>query len=94
MLSALAGSTAQLPLASGEYRNAPRNTMDAIVSGCLHAQAGAIERMFARVAAEGGASCLLTGGAAFRIAPCLSIPYVQEETLVLDGLLCYAQSPE
>ena len=94
MLSALAGSTAQLPLASGEYRAAPRNTMDAIVSGCLHAQAGAIERMFAGVAGEEGAVCLLTGGAAERIAPCLGIPCRMEETLVLDGLLRYAQAED
>ncbi len=94
MLSALAGSTAQLPLASGKYRAAPRNTMDAIVSGCLHAQAGAIERMFAGVAGEEGAVCLLTGGAAERIAPCLGISCQMEETLVLDGLLRYAQAED
>ena len=38
-------------------------------------------------AAEGPAFCLLTGGAAHRIAPCLGIPCRMEETLVLDGLL-------
>jgi pantothenate kinase type III len=30
--------------------------------------------------------CLLTGGAARHIAPCLDIPCRIEETLVLDGL--------
>lgn len=90
MLAALAGNTAQLPLAEGEYRDEPRNTMDAIVSGCLHAQAGAIERMYAKVAAEGEAICLLTGGAAYRIAPCLSIPCRMEQKLVLEGLLRFA----
>jgi type III pantothenate kinase len=87
MCAALAKNTAQLPDADGEYRGEPRNTMDAIVSGCLHAQAGAIERMFARVSAEGEALCLVTGGAAYRIAPCLEIPFRMEEMLVLDGLL-------
>ena len=91
MLSALAGGTAQLPHATGNYCAEPRNTMDAIVSGCLNAQAGAIERMFARLRAEGDATCLLTGGAAYRIAPCLGIPCRIQETLVLDGLLRYAQ---
>jgi pantothenate kinase type III len=43
--------------------------------------------MFARVSGEGEAVCLLTGGAAYHIAPCLAIPYRMEETLVLDGLL-------
>ena len=90
MLSALARNTAQLPHADGEFQAEPRNTMDAIVSGCLNAQAGAIERMFARVAAEGRAECLITGGAAYRIVPCLGIPYRMEPTLVLDGLLRYA----
>lgn len=87
MCGALARNTAQLPHAEGEYREEPRNTMDAIVSGCLHAQAGAIERMFARASAEGDVLCLMTGGAAHRIAPCLGIPCRMEETLVLDGLL-------
>ncbi|MFB0935044.1 MAG: type III pantothenate kinase [Propionivibrio sp.] len=90
MLAALARNTAQLPHADGEYRAEPRNTMDAIVSGCLNAQAGAIERMFARVSAEERAECLMTGGAAYRILPCLGIPCRVEGTLVLDGLLRYA----
>ncbi len=90
MLAALARNTAQLPHADGEYRAEPRNTMDAIVSGCLNAQAGAIERMFARVSAEERAECLMTGGAAYRILPCLNIRCRVEGTLVLDGLLRYA----
>jgi type III pantothenate kinase len=87
MRRALARNTAQLPDADGEYRDEPRNTRDAIASGCLHAQAGAIERMFARASAEGPVLCLMTGGAAYRIAPCLDIPWRMEEMLVLDGLL-------
>jgi type III pantothenate kinase len=87
MRRTLARNTAQLPDAEGEYRDEPRNTLDAIASGCLHAQAGAIERMFARASAEGPTLCLMTGGAAYRIAPCLDIPCRMEEMLVLDGLL-------
>ena len=86
MCTALAKNTAQLPDTDGEYRNEPRNTVDAIVSGCLHAQAGAIERMFVRASAEGEVLCLMTGGMAYRIAPCLEIPFRMEEMLVLDGL--------
>jgi type III pantothenate kinase len=63
MRAALARNTAQLPLAEGVFRAAPRNTSDAIFSGCLQAQLGAVERMFAGIAAEAGARCLLTGGA-------------------------------
>ncbi|MDR1708700.1 MAG: type III pantothenate kinase [Candidatus Accumulibacter sp.] len=87
MCTALARDTAQLPYADGEFRAEPRRTEDAIVSGGLHAQAGAIERMFARVCREGEAVCLLTGGGAGRIAPCLEIPHRLEKTLVLDGLV-------
>ncbi len=93
MQSSLARNTAQLPYARGEFRAEPRNTMDAIVSGCLHAQAGAIERMFAKASAEGETFCLLTGGAAHLLIPCLSIPCRRQDTLVLDGLLRYATAP-
>jgi len=92
MRAALAGNTAQLPLAEGEFRAAPRNTMDAIVSGCLHAQAGAVERMFAAIAAEPAAVCLLTGGGAARLAPHLSIPLQLTDNLILDGLVRYGSS--
>jgi type III pantothenate kinase len=87
MRAALARNTAQLPDVEGEYRDEPRNTLDAIASGCLHAQAGAIERMFGKISAEGDALCLLTGGASRHVASCLGIPYRMEKMLVLDGLL-------
>jgi type III pantothenate kinase len=92
MRAALAGNTAQLPLAEGEFRSVPRNTADAIVSGCLHAQAGAVERMFAAIANEPGAVCLLTGGGAARLAPHLNIPLKLADNLILDGLLRYGNS--
>ncbi|WP_275983000.1 type III pantothenate kinase [Propionivibrio soli] len=92
MLASLARDTAQLPLAEGEFRLAPRNTGDAIVSGCLHAQVGAIERMFAAVASEPSAKCLLTGGASPRIARHLSIPFQLMENLILDGLVRFGMS--
>ena len=82
----------QLPLADGEFSSEPRNTMDAIVSGCLHAQAGAIERMFSGVSGEPGAICLLTGGAAAHIMPRLNIPFKLVENLILDGLVRYGAS--
>lgn len=92
MRTALARSTAQLPLAEGQFRDEPRNTMDAIVSGCLHAQAGAIERLFASLAGEANALCLLTGGAAPRIGPHLNIPLRRVDNLVLDGLVRFGAS--
>lgn len=93
MRASLARNTAQLPLAEGEFRCAPRNTMDAIVSGCLHAQIGAIERMYAKLAAEPGARCLLTGGAAPSLVPHLQIPFVLVESLILDGLVRFGAAP-
>lgn len=93
MRASLARNTAQLPLAEGEFRCAPRNTMDAIVSGCLHAQIGAIERMYAKLAAEPGARCLLTGGAAPSLVPHLQIPFVLVESLILDGLVRFGVAP-
>jgi len=85
MRQALSHGTAQLPPTGGRYRNHPRDTADAIMSGCLNAQVGAIERVFRRMDAP-GCVCLLSGGAADEIDPLLDIPFQRIENLVLDGL--------
>ena len=92
MRASLARNTAQLPLGEGEFRAEPRNTLDAIASGCLHAQLGAIERMFVPLASEPGALCLLTGGAAPHLAPHLNIPFRLSDNLILDGLARFGAS--
>lgn len=92
MRASLARNTAQLPLGDGAFRAEPRNTLDAIASGCLHAQLGAIERMFAPLASEPGALCLLTGGAAPHLAPHLNIPFRLSDNLILDGLARFGAS--
>jgi len=92
MRASLARNTAQLPLGEGAFRAEPRNTLDAIASGCLHAQLGAIERMFAQLAYEPGALCLLTGGAAPHLAPHLNIPFQLTDNLILDGLARFGAS--
>lgn len=84
MKRALAGNTAGLPLERGTFRDEPRNTADAIQSGCLHAQSGAIERMRARRSAE--AVCFVSGGAAAAIVPLLAFPTRAIEHLVLEGV--------
>lgn len=89
MKRSLASKTAGLPLAKGRFSYPPRSTADAIETGCLLAQAGAIERMFA--AMEAGAVCALTGGAASRIALHLSIPVRLEDSLVLEGMIRIVQ---
>lgn len=88
MRRSLAQDTAALPLARGQHCPFPRNTHDAIVSGCLEAQAGAIERAFARIAMQAGASCLISGGAASALTPHLGVAYQVVSNLVLEGLLC------
>ena len=86
MRMSLARDTAQLPFADGRFEATPRRTADAIVSGCLHAQLGAIERMFRVVAADPDALCLLNGGAAASLAPHLECPLRVVDNLVLEGL--------
>lgn len=86
MRTALAHHTARLPLAEGDFQALPSNTKSAIASGCLLATCGAIERMFRPIAAEPGAICLLSGGAAGRFADLLDIPVRHVENLVLEGL--------
>lgn len=90
MRRALSANTAQLPLAEGHFSLQPRRTADAIESGCLQAQAGAVERMFAQIAHTPHASCLLSGGAAERFADLLGIPVLRVDNLVLHGLAAIA----
>jgi type III pantothenate kinase len=86
MASSLAKNTAQLPQVA-EAATLPGgfadNTADAIVAGCIAAQAGAIERAVAQLGAEG---CLLSGGAARYIGPALRVAHQQVDNIVLLGL--------
>jgi type III pantothenate kinase len=94
MLGALARGTAQLPqVAPGAngYAAPPTfadHTSDAILSGCLAAQAGAIERACAALPAD---LCIVSGGAAASVAPLLSVPHWMLDNIVLVGL--HAASP-
>lgn len=96
MAASLARNTAQLPAVAAMTAGAGAaaasiagmqlfadNTDDAIISGCLAAQAGAIERA---VAAHGGAHCLLSGGAAHVVAARLGVAVTIVENLALIGL--------
>jgi len=88
----LARNTAQLPLASGDWHEHPDNTDDAIATGCLEAQVGAIERAFSRIAAHPGATCLLFGGNAPRLSALLTCPHLNLDNLVLEGLRVLAEA--
>jgi type III pantothenate kinase len=94
MASSLARNTAQLPhiTASGAISAGfADNTDDAILSGCLSAQAGAIERACGLL---GASLCILSGGAARYIAPALASPYRLVDNIVLVGLHAAATSKE
>ena len=82
--------TGRLPLQEGRFVRNPRNTIDAIETGCRHAQAGAVERMY-RIAGT-GAQCLVSGGAGKALIEQLGIPCRYLENLVLEGLARIALS--
>lgn len=84
MRQSLSQRTAGLPLAKGVWHSCPNNTDDAIETGCLDAQCGAIERMRRRLAP--GAPCILAGGAADALAPQIDAPLICAPDLVLEGL--------
>ena len=98
MARSLAQSTSQLPqvgAAATIKAGFADNTDDAIINGCLAAQAGAIERACATLEAEFGAvHCVLSGGAAGFIAPALSLSLEHHliANIVLIGLHVAAHS--
>lgn len=96
MRASLARDTAQLPWADGEVSRTPRCTADAIMSGCIHAQVGAIEHMYRAHAGERQPSnwqCLIGGGAAPALLPHLNVPYQAEPDLVMLGLAVIGDTP-
>jgi type III pantothenate kinase len=85
--------TGRLPIQEGAYRDAPRNTVDAIETGCRHAQAGAVERMYRVFRERAGAPlCIVAGGAGRHLVDQLAMPRRYVENLVLDGLVRIALS--
>lgn len=83
--------TGRLPLQAGVVRDRPRNTVDAIESGCWHAQAGAVQRMMRTL--DGDALCIVSGGAGHVLIDQLdavNCRYV--DNLVLEGLALIANS--
>ena len=89
MLKALESGTAGLHVPTGEVREFPTNTSDALTSGGTFAIAGAIERMVQHVRRHCGAepACFMTGGAGWKMAPSMSVEFELVESLIFDGLL-------
>ncbi|CAN5411822.1 type III pantothenate kinase [soil metagenome] len=98
MTRSLAAHTAQLPQVSLDVKALPPfadNTEDAIASGCMAAQAGAIERSLAVHARNShGARCVLSGGAASALVSQLSVACSQVDNLVLVGLQVLGQQQQ
>lgn len=96
MLRALEAGTAGLRVPTGDVREFPTNTSDALTSGGTYAIAGAIERMHRQLQQRCGAAprCIVTGGAGWKVVPALSIDYELVDTLIFDGLLRIAAQRE
>jgi type III pantothenate kinase len=94
MRESLARNTAQLGLQDGHFTYFPDSTADAIMSGIINALAGAIERMLRYMEESGQVTpvVVLSGGAAPLVAPRLNARAEVVDNLVLEGLLCIAQS--
>jgi type III pantothenate kinase len=78
---------------TGEVRDFPTNTSDALTSGGTFAITGAIERMHRVLSERCGRSPLLlmTGGAGWKVAPALAVPHELVDNLIFDGLLAIAR---
>jgi type III pantothenate kinase len=89
MLRALEGGTAGLRVPTGEVREFPTNTSDALTSGGNYAITGAIERMHRHLKQRAGHEplTLMTGGAGWKVSPALDIEHELIESLIFDGIL-------
>lgn len=89
MLRALETGTAGLHVPTGEVRQFPTNTSDALTSGGTYAIAGAVERMYQHLLRHTGAepACIMTGGAGWKMAPSMTRPFELVDNLIFDGLL-------
>lgn len=89
MLRALESGTAGLHVPTGNVCEFPTNTSDALTSGGTYAIAGAVERMVQHLRQRCGAEprCIMTGGAGWKMAPSMSVPFELVDNLLFDGLL-------
>jgi type III pantothenate kinase len=89
MLRALESGTAGLHVPTGEVRDFPTNTSDALTSGGTFAIAGAVQRMVENLKRHTGEEpvVFMTGGAGWKMAPSMSVQCELVESLIFDGLL-------
>ncbi|MCW5652888.1 type III pantothenate kinase [Hydrogenophaga sp.] len=89
MLRALESGTAGLHVPTGDVRDFPTNTSDALTSGGTFAIAGAVDRMVNNLRRHCGEEpvCIMTGGAGWKMAPSMTTSVELVESLIFDGLL-------
>jgi type III pantothenate kinase len=89
MLRALESGTAGLHVPTGDVRDFPTNTSDALTSGGTFAIAGAVQRMIDNLERRCGETpeCIMTGGAGWKMAPSMSVKFELVDSLIFDGLL-------
>ncbi|MDD2920007.1 type III pantothenate kinase [Rhodoferax sp.] len=89
MLRALESGTAGLHVPTGNVCEFPTNTSDALTSGGTYAIAGAMERMVQHLRQHCAQEprCIMTGGAAWKMAPSMSVPFELVDNLLFEGLL-------
>lgn len=94
MLRALESGTAGLRVPTGEVREFPTNTSDALTSGGTYAIAGAVERMVRHLRDHTGSEPLvvMTGGAGWKMAPSMSVACELHDNLIFDGLMAIARA--
>jgi type III pantothenate kinase len=92
MLRALESGTAGLHVPTGNVCNFPTNTSDALTSGGTFAIAGAVHRMVDNLRQHTGQEpvCIMTGGAGWKMAPSMTVPFELVDGLIFDGLLAIA----
>ena len=88
MQQALQQGTARVTGTSGDWHKFPLSTADAVQSGILAALCGAIRLQHAHLADAAGMQphCILAGGDAEQLLPCLGLPVEQVPALVLEGM--------
>jgi type III pantothenate kinase len=94
MLRALESGTAGLHVPTGDVREFPTNTSDALTTGGNYAIAGAVSRMHRHLASRSihEPIVLMTGGAAWKVKPVMEQPVQIVDSLIFEGLLRVARA--
>lgn len=91
MRHSLLDKTAQLNFPKGEIQDFPRNTADAVASGVMWANIGAIRHQYNLLAVQYKPRCIMSGGASNILLPYLEIKAEQVDDLVLLGMQIIGQ---